>query len=191
MARSPGRRGLRGDQEGGQQRRPEAGHVQPVHEPDSRPGQQQPGHRRAHHQAELEQGLEDGVRGRHLGPLDQVRDDRPAPSVVQPAEPGRQGREDEQRPQRRPEVGVDRQARAAPGHQHLRHHQQPAAVHGVDHRSAQQRSADQREELGQRHQADVERRVGQLVHLVRHRHRGQLGAEHGHQFPEDQQAQVA
>ncbi|HME67914.1 MAG TPA: hypothetical protein VKG61_23705 [Streptosporangiaceae bacterium] len=113
-----------------------------------RPGQQQPGHRRADHQAELEQGLEDGVRVRHLGPLDQVRDDRAAPGVVQPAEPGRQGREDEQGPQRRPQVGVDRQARAAAGHQHLRHHQQPAAVHGVDHRSAQQRSADQGEELG-------------------------------------------
>jgi hypothetical protein len=77
------------------------------------------------------------------------------------------------------------------GHQHLGRHQQATAVHGVDHRSAQQRPGDQREELGQRDQANVEGRVGQLVHLVRHRHRGQLGAEHRDELTGDQAAQIA
>ena len=110
---------------------------------------------------------------------DQVRHDGAAPGVVQPAEPGRQGREDEQRPQRGPEVGVDGQARrcsrpSAPA--------PPSAAGGGPWRRPPSRPAapgDQREQLGQRDQADVEGRAGQLVHLVGHRHRGQLRAEHG------------
>ena len=89
------------------------------------------------------------------------------------------------------QVGVDRQPGAARRHQHLRDHQQPAPVHRVDHRTAQQRPGDQREQLGDGHQPDVERRVGQLVHLVRHRHRGQLVAEDGHELAPDQVAEVA
>ena len=89
------------------------------------------------------------------------------------------------------QVGVDRQPGAAAGHQHLRHHQQPAPVHRVYHRSGQQRPGDQREQLGDRHQPDVQRGAGQLVHLVGHRHRGQLGAEHGHELAGDQAAEIA
>src|SRR5215813_12476519 len=65
------------------------------------------------------------------------------------------------------------------------------AVDTSDRRTAQQRPGDQREQLGDGHQPDVERRVGQLVHLVRHRHRGQLVAQDGHELAPDQVAEVA
>ena len=50
-------RRLRADQEGGQYRRRDAGHVHPVDEADTRAGQQQPGRGRASHLADLEQRL--------------------------------------------------------------------------------------------------------------------------------------
>jgi hypothetical protein len=85
---------------------------------------------------------------------------------------------------------VDGQAGAAQRHQQFDPDEQLAAVGGVDDRAAVQRADQQRDELGQRNQADVQRRVCQPVDLVRDGDRGELGAKQRHQLPAEQHPQI-
>ena len=49
---------------------------------------------------------------------------------------------------------------------HLGHDEHPAAVDRVGERASEERADERRTELGETHQADVERRLGEQVHLV-------------------------
>ena len=53
----------------------------------------------------------------------------------------------------------------------------PAAVERVRDRAARDRQREQRDELAEGEQSDLQRRVGQLVELVRGGDGGDLGAE--------------
>ena len=70
--------------------------------------------------------------------------------------------------------GVEGEPQARQGLGHLHRHDQPAPVHPIGHGSPDQRPDQQRPELGQTHQPDLERRPGEQEHLVGHGHDRQL-----------------
>ena len=89
-------------------------------------------------------------------------------------------------------AGEGRRRQPAGGQEHpdLIEDQQPAAIHAVRDRAAEQRHRDQRPELDGPEQADEERRVGLDVQLIGQRDEGRLGAHPGDEVPADDEPEV-
>ena len=75
------------------------------------------------------------------------------------------------------------------GQQYLGVEQQPTAVERVGEGAADDGQGQEREELAEREQPDLEGRVRQVVELERSRHRGDLAAEGRDRLPDEQPAE--
>jgi len=84
------------------------------------------------------------------------------------------------------EGGVEREATRHEREQRLGQQKQPAPVDGVRDRAADDRQRQEREQLAEGEQADLERRVGQLVELEGRRDRRDLAAEGGDGLADEQ-----
>ena len=81
-----------------------------------------------------------------------------------------------------------------PGHDRhpgLGAQQHGAAVDGIGDRAADERYDEQRDQRGETEQPDEGRRVGQRVHLVRHRDDPDLAADRRDRLPDPEVAEVA
>jgi hypothetical protein len=86
---------------------------------------------------------------------------------------------------------VGSQGAAGQREQQRRHYQDATAVHGVTNGATDECADDQRDQLRQADQPDLERGPGQRVHLERDRHGSELAAEHLDQCASEQEAEAA
>src|SRR5919206_48683 len=132
----------------------------------------------------------DRVRRRELVRLDEARDDGVHAADAEREDRHRERDEDVDRPD--PRLGqarVQREQQRDEREQRLGREQQPAAVDSVGDRAADDRERQQREELAQREQPDLQGRVREAVELKRRSDGGDLAAEGGDRLADEEAAE--
>src|SRR5581483_1448576 len=154
----------------------ERGDVDPVRRGDRRV-EDHASHRGSDHDARLEADLAERGGDGDLLAAHEVGDDRGAGGRVDRSEPRVERGAHVDRPHARAGDRVEREADARRRHAHVGDEEQLAAIERVRQRAAEQRERDDRTELGEAQQPDLERRVREREHLELRGDDGQLAPE--------------